>query len=37
LTVLEEEGIDWSRQVESDSVEFDDEAKGRLKDLGYLT
>jgi uncharacterized sulfatase len=35
--VLEEEGIDWSRQVESDSVEFDDEAKGRLKDLGYLT
>lgn len=35
--VIEDEDIDWTRNVEGGSVEFSEEARSRLNDLGYLT
>lgn len=33
---IEAEGIDWAARPEMESVEFDDETRDRLEDLGYL-
>lgn len=35
--VIEDEGVDWDADHDAGAVEFDETAKERLEDLGYLT
>lgn len=35
--IIDSEEIDWSREIEQEEVEFNEEARQQLRDLGYLS